>query len=313
MKSITLDVDKINLTDERFRISYYFSLEKLLVSIKKIGLLQLPLVISQGKKFVLVSGWKRVLACLELSLSPLKAFVVSKKNELETFLLAFYENLASREFSLVEKSEILKKLLQFGEKREAIIKHYFPLLNIPLTTSHFDLCLALSQFEPELKKFIDEKDLPFSSVQMLSQFSPHGRRLVFPILLPLSQNKQKEILGDLLEISRKNELTVEEILMTPQIQEILGSPKFSSLQKSEKVRLSLKKKRYPSLSAWRESFDFSLKEIHWPREIAVKPTPYFEDDKLFLTFNFRNKEEFETRLSELQKIAKKEKFSRLFR
>ena len=306
-------MDKIDLNDERFRISYYFSLEKLLVSLKKIGLICPPLVCQKNDKFILVSGWKRVLACLELSLSPIKAFVVCRKSNLETFLLAFYENWASREFSPVEKSEIIRKLIQFGEKKESIIKHYFPLLKIPLTEAYLGVFLALSQFEPELKKFIDEKNLPISSVQMLAEFRSQDRKLVLPLLLPLGQNKQREILENLLEIARRYELTVKEILAAEEIQEILSSPKFSPLQKSEKIRLSLRKKRYPSLSSWRESFDFSLKKIHWPPEIEVKPSPYFEDDKLSLAFSFRNKEEFKSRLSKLQKIVRKEEFSRIFR
>lgn len=313
MKRETITLDKIFLKDERYRISHHFSLEKLIISLREIGLVHPPLLSLQDHRLILVSGWKRVLACLELSLSPLEVYVTEERDDLRIFLAALYENLATREFSLVEKSEILGKLEKFGEKKERIVKYYMPLLNIPPTPFYLDLFLGLSQFEPELKKAIHEKTMPLSTVQMLAEFASEERKLLFPLLLPLSQNKQRELLDDVGEVSRKNDIPVREILGAKDIQEILNSTKFSALQKSEKTRVVLKKKRYPFFSSWKEAFDSSLRKIHWPKEISIKPSPFFEDRNISLTFNFRNKREFEANLSKLQEIASRKEFPEMFR
>jgi len=95
-----------------------------------------PLVRRGEKRHVLVSGWKRVLACRALGLAAINALVTEEKNDLRLFLRAFYENLAAREISLIEKAEIGRKLLGFGVDRKTILRSYFPLLSLPATAEH---------------------------------------------------------------------------------------------------------------------------------------------------------------------------------
>jgi ParB/RepB/Spo0J family partition protein len=313
MKRENLALKKIFLKDERFRISYYFDLEKLVASIREIGLLNPPLVTRRNGRFILVSGWKRVMACLNLSLSPIPVLVVEGKGELETFLIAFYENLATGEFSLVEKAEIMARLKKFSEDEKKIVRHYLPLLDIPPTLSHLDSYLAFSQFEPELKKFIHEKNLPFSLAELFLEFSTPERKRLLPLVLPLSQNKMTEFLESLKEISRRDELPVQKILASKEAKDILGSRRLSSLQKADRVRLVLRKKRYPTLSSWEESFDSLRKKLRWPGEITLSPTPYFEERRLSVAFNFENQEEFKASLLKLEELASKREFSELFK
>lgn len=312
MKVKQLPLDQIFLEDERFRISYYFSLERMILSLRSVGLINPPLVCFRDNHFILVSGWKRVLACQEISLSPIPVYVSEEEDELKTFLLAFYENWALREFNLIEKAEILSKLKKLGEPEEKIIRDFLPLLNIPSTLGHLDAFLSLSRFKPELKKLIVEKNMPFPSAQLLSEFKPRVRELLLPLLIPLGQNKQKEILEDLQEISRKSDIPAEKLLTSKEIQEALKSESLSPLQKSDKIRLFLKRKRYPSLSSMKDSFDSLLERIEWPKEISVKPSPFFEGEDVSVSFTFRNNVEFQEHLRRLQKLASRKEFPTLF-
>lgn len=313
MKKINIALNDIFLEDEMFRISYFFSLEKLIPSLKKVGLISPPLVTIRGKRFILVSGWKRVLACLKISLSPIPVFVIEKENDLNTFLMAFYENLASREFSLLEKAEILSKLKKFGEDEKKIVRHYMPLLDIPSTLSHFDSFAAFSQFEPEVKKVIHEKNMPFPSVKLLAGFTPRERKFLLPLLAPLGQNKRKEILEDMKEISKKNDVSPEKILSSKEILDILGAERTSPLQKADKIRFLLRKKRYPTLSAWNDSFDSLLRKLEWPKEIMIKPSQFFEGENFSITFSFKNQEELRASLLKLQELASREELSKIFK
>jgi len=308
-----LSTKEIYLKDERFRISYYFSLEKMIDSLKKIGLIHPPLVTYRQGRAILVSGWKRVLACLKLSLASIPVEVSQVEDDLQNFFMAFYENLATRNFSLVEKAEIIHKLKEFGLEKNHIIKDYLPLLDIPSSSFCYEGYLALAQFKPEEKELIHEKNILFSSLQKLSAFKPESRKLILPFLLSLGQNKQKEVLENLQEISQRENIPVEEFLMTEEIQDILSSEKLPPLQKADNFRLLLRKRRYPLLSFWRESFDSSLKKMRWPKEIGIKHSPFFEDENISVTFNFKNKEELEENLMKLQKMASHEEFPRIFK
>jgi hypothetical protein len=313
MKKKKLSLKEIFLEDERFRTSYYFSLEKLILSIQNVGLLSPPLVAFRDKHFILVSGWKRVLACIKLSLSSLHVFVIEEEDELKTFLMAFYENLAIREFSLLEKSEILSRLKRFGEDEKKIVQHYLPLLDIPSTLSHLESYLAFSKIESGVKRTIYEKNMPFSSVKILAEYTPQERKSLLPLLLASGQNRMKEILEDLKEISRRNDTAPKKILSSKEILNIMESEKLSPLQKADKIRLILRKKRYPALSSRRESFDSLLKKLRLPKTVAVKPSPFFEEDNFSVNFSFGNRKELINSLLKLQELASKQELSAILK
>jgi ParB family chromosome partitioning protein len=313
MEHRILALDQIELKDERFRTSYFFSLDQLILSIKKIGLLYPPCVVLRDNHFVLVSGWRRVLACLKLSFSSTEVLVLKERDDLRAFLATFYENLGTRDFSLVEKAEVLSRLKKFGLSKAEIQKYYFPLLGIPPSPFHLDIFLALADFDLSLKKSIHEKNMTFPIVRLLSELRPGERTLVLPLLLPLGQNKREEILQDLVEISRRDDVIIEEILGDPEIQKTLNSRKLSPFQKAEKIRLALRKIRFPRLSSRQESFERSLKKVHWPEEIGLKPSAFFEEDSLALTFRFKNKKEFQARVSKLQELASQPELSQILK
>lgn len=313
MKKKQLALKEINLKDERFRTSYHFSLQKLKLSLEEIGLLHPPLVTLQDNRFILVSGWKRVLACFELSFTAIPVYVIEEKNELQIFLMALYENLAIREFCLMEKAEVLARLKKFGEDEKKIIRHFLPLLDIPPTLSHLDAYLAFSQFEPEMKRAIREKNMSFSSLKLLAGFTPQEQELLLPLLLPLGRNKRREILEDLLEITKRNDIPAQNILLSEEIKAIQNLETLTPLQKADKIRTLLREKRYPVFSAWKDSFGSLLKKMKWPREITVNPSPFFEEDNFTVIFSFENQEQFETNLLKLKELSSRDEFVEIFR
>lgn len=312
MKLENISLHKIDFQDDRFRISYSFPLNRFILSIKKVGLINPPVVTLRDNKYIFASGWKRAISCQESSLSPLPVFVMDEKDDLKVFQLVFYENLATREYSLLEKAEILCKLKKFGEEEGKIVKRYLPLLAIPPIPESLDFYLSISEFEPVIKKVIYEKNMPLSSLKLLVEFSSKERRLLLPLFLPLGQNKQKEIFEDILEISRKKNISVEKIISSPEIRKIFHSDNLSPLQKANRIRLLLKKERYPYYFSWRESFDSVLKKINWPEGIAVNPSAFFEEEEISVSFSFRNREEFKNKLKKLHVLSSREEFTDLF-
>jgi len=313
MKYETLSLAKINLEDERFRTSFHPDLDRLILSIKKVGLLSPPLVCRGDKGFILVSGWKRVLACRDLGLPAIGALVTGEKNGLRLFLLGLYENLATREIGLAEKAEVLSKLLKFGVEKKTLLRSYLPLLSLPATAAHLEVLLDLSKADNGVKEFVGEKELPLPLVQSLLQFMPVEQKLVLPLLRPLGQNKQKEIVEDFWEISRRDDVSVQKVLGETEMRQALGSPKLSPLEKAEKIRSILRRKRYPQLSSWQEAFASTLRKVRWPKSIAIQPSPYFEGEDISVSFRFKNEEEFKAGLKKLQEVSGKQEFSRLFK
>jgi ParB family chromosome partitioning protein len=308
-----LDIYDLEFEDKRFRISEFPALDPLILSIRKIGLLHPPVVTVRDGRFVLVSGWKRVSACLKLRMRRLPVFILEESDDFKAFMFALYENLTIREFSTLEKAEILSRLHAFGLPKSRMMTEVMPLLHIPPTALYRDGYLAIARLQPFVKKMIAEKCLPFSLAQLLAQFTVRDLKDMMPLLLPLGQNKQKEVLEDLLEISRRRRISPGRILRGPEIQAILRSKKWPAVQKSERVRLALRRKRFPYVTAWGERFQSALKELHWPKRIAVETAPYFETDVMEAAFRFKDEKEFKARLHDLLEVSSRKDFPRLFR
>jgi len=311
MRYASLPLAKINLKDERFRTSYFFSLERLILSIEKAGLLSPPLVRQAEKGYILVSGWKRVLACRKMGLPSINVLVTEDQDDLRLFLASVHENLAVRELSLVEKAEVLRTLLKFGVPKNVLLKSYLPLLSLPTTGVHLDVLLCLSRAENPVKRFVGEKEVPLPVLQFLLRFTPVDQKLLLPLLLPLGQNKQKEILEDLWDINRRDNKPLRNILEEAGRRHVLGSPKLSPQQEAEKMRLGLKRIRHPQLSSREDQFNSARQRIRWPKEIAIHPSLNFEGEDITVSFRFKNEKEFKARLEQLQAMARKKEFPEL--
>jgi hypothetical protein len=313
MKLFDVSLNDIDLKDDRFRISYFFDLEKLLLSIKKIGLVS-PLIIvkREESRYILVSGWKRIFACLDLSLSSIPVFLLDDEDDRRIFLLSLYENLAVRNFNLLEKAEILHRLNAFINDEKKIVRQFFPLLDIPATLSYLDIFLKIARLDFTWKKVIFEKKLSLPPIQLLTEFTPADRAPLLPLVLPMSLNKLKQFLEDLFELSKKTGDSPKAILSTPEIQSVRQADNVSSLQKAEKVRSLIRSKRYPSLSSWKKSFASSLKKARLSKEVAFNAPSFFEDGEFAVTFSLKNKEAFQKRLAKLQDLISDEDLFLMF-
>lgn len=305
--------DDVDIKEERFRFSYHFALDRFLLSIKKVGLVN-PLVVTiRNHGFVLVTGWKRFYACKELSLSPLPVFVLEQDDDLRVFLFSLYENLTHRDFNLLEKAEILQKMNRFIHDERQIVKEYLPLIGIPATLSYLDLYIKISRLEPRWKQVIYDKKMSLPCVELLTKFDAAERDLLLPLILPVGQNKQRQILEDLIQLSKKEEKSPKDILNSQRIRSTLQSENLSPLQRAEQVHRLLNKESHPFLSALKESFDASLKRACLSKEVKVESSSFFEDGEFSVSFNLSDEQDFHERLVKLQKLVSDKDLLSLFK
>ncbi len=313
MKLLEVSPDDIDIQDERFRFSYHFDLEKLIYSIKKIGLISpLAVVERESPQYVIVSGWKRLSACCELRLMRIPVFLLEEEDDCRVFLINLYENLAVRNFNLLEKAEIIHKLNGFIKDEKIVLRQFFPLLGIPETLSYFDIYLNIARLNSKWKKIIFKKKIPLPSVQVLTEFAPEDRESLLALILPMNLNKMKQFLEDLQDLSKKTGDTPKTILSTPEIQSLCQSVNLSPLQKSDKIRSLLRTKRNPTVSAWKKSFDDSIKKAQLSKDVIFDAPYFFEDGKFAVKFSLKNKEAFQKKLARLQDLISDEHLFLLF-
>ena len=305
-----LALDRIDRSDERFRVSHFYDLDKMVKSIRKIGLIYPPILAKKNGRYIIVTGWKRISACKELSFKEIPVFILREMQDLSLFLIAFYENWTSRAFSVMEKAEILFKLGALGMKEEDVIRHFLPLLKLPPTRQILDEYRSISTLSQEIKVFVEKEEMPYSSLKQLVNFSSEEQKMMLPLILNLGQNKQKEIMENLREISSRDSVSVKRILEADEIQKIFLSEQLSSIQKTEKFRLYLKKRRYPEFTEWQDSFRKAVRKIQGKENISIEPYPFWEDNEISVKFSFRSRDEL---IKKLSLLNDQESWARLFK
>ena len=109
LKSVPLN--RIDIQDDTFRITTRTSVDDLLASIPHEGLLNPPLVIKQTSAFRIVSGFRRLAACIKLGRQEVSARVLtSDLSSLECTRFAIADNAFQRPLNLIETSRALLKL-----------------------------------------------------------------------------------------------------------------------------------------------------------------------------------------------------------
>ncbi len=302
----TVPLRAIDLEDDRFRTSYFFPLERLIQSIKKVGILS-PLRLRAGRKgWVILSGWKRILAGVELGLRTIPAVVVTEGDDVSCFIGAIEENLATREVYLLEKSIALSRLERFGLQRERLIREFMPWLGLPATVAHLEVFLSLARSDDGTKSFVAQKNPPLQLLEDLLRLKPADRKRVLPFLRPLGQNKQKELLSDLLAVSLRENASVSRVLASVSAASGIARKNLTLQEKAERWRDELRRRRYPRLSRARAAFAAARKRLALPESILIEPDPTFEEPALTVSFRFETSEEFRECLSRLEAVAEKD-------
>lgn len=312
MTSQIVSLDTLCLTDERFRISFYPSLGLMTESIKRTGLIHPPLVCRRDKKTVVVTGWKRISACRAAGLREIPVSFTMEEDDLRLFKTAFFENIAFRNLDVLETAEAVARLNGFGEKEQNIIKDIFPLLGVPSTYEYFDFYQELALLERAVKEELNRAGMSVSSLRLLLKFPDKDRKTLAELVSPLGKNKQIQLLEDLWESNDRDGKSVSDFFEKEQIRNILESGRFSSGKKAERLRLYLKKCRYPVYAEKEEDFMSCLKALRWPEDVSVQHEPFFEDGSFHVSFSSDNKESFIRIVRELERISRDKSLDRLF-
>lgn len=292
-----ISVASIDLQDRKFKIRVDTEAEELNKSVEKTGLINFPYLMFSGveSKYRIVCGFRRIKAVLELGLKEITANIIDDgSNEKELFLLALHDNLAGLPLNLVEKATAVKSLLNyFGE--EEVIKKYLPLLGLPPVFGCLEELLIIEGLDSEIKQGIVNGTVAKKNGLRLSELGSDGL-LLYRLFMEvnLSTSKQAEIIESCCDISKRDQLLISEIIGEKEITEALSRDELTLSQKGDRIRLILRKKRFPVLTGLEDRFLNLKKKLGLPKNIRFESPPSFEGDVYSLQINFRNFEELKS-------------------
>jgi hypothetical protein len=317
MKAIQkIPLKEIDLSDETFSVNFMPDLQGLRSSIEEIGLIQPVLLSEKGDKYKIVCGFRRISIFHELRNPEIEARVFEKEkmDDLGLFFISLHENLTSRGFNTVEKAIALDKLVHYFQiDPAAVTKTFLPSFSLEPNEKILNTFLSLARMEDGVKRYVLKEKVSRSNIRILSNFTPEDRRTLLALFssLKLGENRLREMLALLEEISRRDQIRVRDIVYRPEIQAILSQKELTPSQKTEHVKKVLVDLRYPRMRQMEKGFEKKRRELNLPSCVSLHHQPFFEGKGLRIEFQFETMEGYQNILSTLSLLADKKEFQEM--
>ena len=302
----SISLSDVALENQTFRITTDKDLSDITKSIKRVGLINPPVVISNGRSGLhIVCGYRRIKASIKLGCDRIPARLLPENtNGLSCALLSISENITERPLNQLEISRalsILKDQEPIREKFVAIAQS----LGLPHTTSIINKMLPLCRLPEQLQGGIVSGALSLPTALMLSNFSEDNALLLgeFIIKLRLSLHKQREMLGLLEEIVINEDTSYRHVLSAEQISGIMDDPELDMPRKAGMIRSYIKKRRYPNLSEAQDAFEHMKGALKIGDNASLNPPPGFESNRYTFSFTFSSISDIKTQAETLNRLA----------
>jgi len=301
----------IDLEDSTFLIAFMPNIEPLQTSIQLVGLLE-PLIVRQraDRRYQLVCGFKRTDALRHLSISHAEAFIYPEGeiDDLQAFLLTMGHNLL-RSMNLIEKAHTLQKLLSFGVSERDVIDRYLPLLDLQPNIRVLKQVVALLGLEENVKEYMVGEGLSLSTSTLFLLLDREDQRAIFPLLLALNpgENRVKEIVTFLREISMREGIPIPRLLAKKEINDLLAEQQIPRPQRLERLRRKIKEMRFPRLSLLESRFADYKRTLSLPPQISFHPPPFFESEHFKMELRFKDFRQFQELVAKLLHIAERDR------
>jgi len=297
----------IDCDDALFRMTFDPSVENLKVSMANVGLTN-PVILRGGERFQIVTGYRRILVARSLGWETIDARVFAP-HELEFgegFKLGFYENLGSRTFNLIEASMVVNGLVRGCETEESRVReNVLPLLGFQSGRKIYEQLLSLAQLIEAWKQLVVINGISLPNAANVSQLSPGEQEALYDAIsdLRLGENKLRQCLEMVEEISKRDEITLHQILAAKPFAFLSEKEQRNVSERTELFRKTIRSLRYPALTREEEQFQALRKKLILPPSASLEPPAFFEGDKLKVTLKFRSPEELRSILDKLEEAA----------
>lgn len=303
--NVLLDINNITIEPGPYTMSFGFDPIPLTESIKKIGLINPPIVIKDSRKgFDIVSGYRRLTVLKKLDEKQvycidLSSLGLSPEN---LFFLNLHENITVRSFNLIEKGMIIRRLSSYIT-RDEIIKHYLTPLQIH-NINDLDILLKIEQLSVHSKLYIAKDLLSLKTIRLIIDMEERSRDALIKLIinLRLNFNYQYQLTEYLKDISDTENIPIYEILKEGQYQNIIEDERANNPQKVKHLFGLIRERKFPLLSKYEKTFNKRVSRLNLPQKIKIENPRFFEAPDFRLDISFKNGEELLEKIRYLSKL-----------
>jgi len=315
-KGMRLDLDQTAKSPGPYTTSFGFKLDVLCESIRKVGLINPPLVARNPEgAFDIVAGYRRILALRALGERETFGYDVtaSLASPLERLLAGFYENLATRGFNDIEKAIVLNKLGNYVTTEEILVS-FMPLLSLPSHEGTLNFYLKLLDLEENVQRSIGREEISIKVAKALVEMGKGERQalLHWIDLLRINFNQQIKFIEYVQDIGLKEMTTIPKILSEGSFVEIVENPRLNTPQKAKLVLEMLRVRLSPRLAQAQQAVESAVSAISMPREASIHYDPYLEHPCYRLDISFKHGKDLKRTISKLHALRELEAIPELW-
>lgn len=298
-------LSQIDTSDQTFRITTNSDFTDLVPSIRQMGLLQPPLLVPEGKGFVVVYGFRRIAACQSLCIDNIPARIDDGHlSGLDHAQLAIADNTFQRPLNIVEQSRALSLIQRFAPEK-ADWQATARLVGVPSSRAALQRLLPIADMPESLQMAIVSGSIALPVAISITQMKPDDGNALSALLQRINTglNNQRELSELIVETAIIKEMGVFRLLEHRDITSIFEQDDTPMPQQVQRLRQVLKKMRYPELSKAENAFHQAYKGLKINPAIQLTPPRFFEGQTFRLSLSVRSRQQLKGLLSDLEKIA----------
>jgi len=294
----------IDSKDDSFRITTQINVDHLMDSINHVGMLNLPLLVEKETGYKIVCGFRRIEACRRLNRADVEARILeSDTKKLECITYAITDNSLQRPLNLIEQSISINLLYPFF-KDVSVLGKELSAMGLPDNPSIVNKIKELCHLPESVQNGILSNTISLAMALELGRLQQDDGVSFAKLFetLKLSLNKQKEILTIVKEISLREDIPILKVIKTDRVQKILSNEDLDRNQKIRKIRIYLKQRRFPVITAAEKEFENQLKKLKLGSGTKLIPPDNFEDSTYILKLFFKNLIQLKDRRAKIDEL-----------
>lgn len=217
------------------------------------------------------------------------AYIISELGTMD--LLASVADFYSP-MNLIEKALLLDISRQMGVPEERRVKEVLPIIDLAPTLGIHDELISLVDLEKPLKQLTVEKDLSLKRVRVLSRVIEIQDWAV--LLLERARpgvNVFLEILQNLWEIHKRDELSLTELLKLMEINDLSHAQFENARAGLDSLRVAIHRRRFPTLDKANQDLVSRIDELEKPSKLELRWDRNFEQRGLSLQSNLATEDD----------------------
>ncbi|WP_287125553.1 ParB/RepB/Spo0J family partition protein [Desulfobacter sp.] len=308
-----IPVSEIDLSDTGFRITgLHHDIEHLSASISQYGIMVAPLVLCGSDKYSVVSGFRRIEAARYAGLSRITCRVMPAGEKSVAAMAAVIENAFSRELTPAELVRATALLFRFMDA-ESIAKNATSIFNSPLNTAYINTLARIHAMPDSVLDLMDEGKISIKACKSLVSMDAETMTEFLHLfsLIKVSSGIQMEIIAWAKEICALEKMSLSTLIQESPLggKESDEHRDMSALGKQFKAFLA--QRRFPAVTAAKNQAQEHIKALELDSGLQLAVPENFEGLVYAMQMEFKNMDEFKTRLNRLAQLADHHDFKSL--